>query len=174
MKEYPKEENYLLIIFSEKFPTWGLVDGLSNSNDLAIAVADRHAQEGLGFVARQLVNFVTESAILQARAQQIHKDTLLVISRHSSIGLFRWQVPQEVRLLMQHCELKQYVKKSHCTLQRYSHSLNLFTFSCYNWKLKCFSWRGFSFTDQYKPVDCCEVERNCRIMFKMYICKVYI
>lgn len=57
--------NYLLIILSEEFSTGSLVNGLSDSNDLPITVANGHAQQRLGFVARQLVDFIAESTILQ-------------------------------------------------------------------------------------------------------------
>lgn len=62
----PLRRSYLFIIFSEEVPIRILVDGLSNPNDLAIAVADGHAQERLGFVSCQLVNFITEPTILQS------------------------------------------------------------------------------------------------------------
>lgn len=60
--------DHLFVVFGEELTTGGLVDGLSDSDDLAIAVADRHAQEGLGFVPSQLVNFIAEATILQAAA----------------------------------------------------------------------------------------------------------
>lgn len=60
--------DYLFVVFGEELPAAGLVDGLSDPDDLAIAVADGHAQEGLGFVPGQLVDFIAEATILQPAA----------------------------------------------------------------------------------------------------------
>lgn len=63
-----RKREYLFVVFGEELPGGGLVDGLSDSDDLAIAVADGHAQEGLGFVPGQLVDFIAEATILQHAA----------------------------------------------------------------------------------------------------------
>lgn len=59
---------HLFVVFGEQLTAGGLVDGLSDSDDFSIAVADGHAQEGLGFVPGQLVDFIAEAAILQPAA----------------------------------------------------------------------------------------------------------
>lgn len=65
----PGERNHLFVVFGEELPTRGLVDGLSDSDDLSIAVADGHAQERLGLVPSQLVDFIAEATILQPAAR---------------------------------------------------------------------------------------------------------
>lgn len=59
---------HLFVVFGEELTAGGLVDGLSDSDDLSIAVADGHAQEGLGLVPGQLVDFIAEATILQIRS----------------------------------------------------------------------------------------------------------
>lgn len=74
----PSERGHLFVVFGEELPAGGLVDGLSDSDDLSIAVADGHAQEGLGFVPGQLVDFIAEATILQPAATEQHTRLELV------------------------------------------------------------------------------------------------
>lgn len=78
----PSERNHLFVVFGEELPTGGLVDGLSDSDDLSIAVADGHAQERLGFVPSQLVDLIAEAAILHpaARAYAVREQSVCRIS----------------------------------------------------------------------------------------------
>lgn len=59
---------YLLVVLGEGGPSRVLVDGLGDPDDLAVAVADGHAQQRLRLVARQLVDVIAEATVLEHRA----------------------------------------------------------------------------------------------------------
>lgn len=101
LRSWPSWHNYLFIVLSEERSTWRLVDGLSNSNDLSIAVANRHAQQWLGFVACQLVDFIAEPTILQStgdNCQLGHSVSTCLLQKCSVPHLFCFQMTMRLKL----------------------------------------------------------------------------
>ena len=57
--------SYLLVVFSEEHSSRTPVYGLGHPDDLPITVVDGHAEQGLGLVASQLVDLITEATVLR-------------------------------------------------------------------------------------------------------------